>query len=204
MRYDTLASKESVKKVMEAATRRGINPEFVNTKEEALQRLNKLIAPGAEVMTGSSRTLEEIGFVDLLKSRKHPWKNWKDMILAEKDEAKQMKLRRESVSSDYFLGSVHAVAETGEVVIASNSGSQLPSYAYASKNVIWVVGTQKIVPTLDDALKRVREYVFPLEDARMKSLGYPGSNISKLLIFQKEINPDRKITLLLVNEKLGF
>ncbi len=204
MRYDTLASKDAVKKVMEAVKRQGINPELVNTKEEALQRLNELIAPGAEVMTGSSRTLEEIGFVDLLKSRKHPWKNWKDMILAEKDEAKQMKLRRESASSEYFLGSVHAVAETGEAVIASNSGSQLPSYAYTSKNVIWVVGTQKIVPTLEDALKRVREYVFPLVDAQMKSMGYPGSNISKLLIFQKEIIPDRKITMLLVNEKLGF
>jgi L-lactate utilization protein LutB len=204
MRYDTLASKDAVKKVIEAVKRRGINPEFVNTKEDALQRLNKLIAPGAEVMTGGSRTLEEIGFVDLLKSRKHPWKNWKDLILAEKDEAKQMKLRRESVSSEYFLGSVHAVAETGEVVIASNSGSQLPSYAYTSKNVIWVVGTQKIVPTLEDALNRLRDYVFPLVDAQMKSMGYPGSNISKLLIFQKEIIPDREITMLLVNEKLGF
>ena len=204
MRYDVLASRDAIKKVIEAVKRGGINPEFVNTKEEALQRLNKLIVPGAEVMTGSSRTLDEIGFIDLLKSGKHPWKNWKDVILAEKDEAKQMKLRRESVSSDYFLGSVHAVAETGEAVIASNTGSQLPSYAYTSKNVIWVVGTQKIVPTLENALKRVREYVFPLEDARMKSMGYPGSNISKLLIFQKEINPDRKITILLVNEKLGF
>jgi L-lactate utilization protein LutC len=155
-------------------------------------------------MTGSSRTLEEIGFVDLLKSGKHPWKNWKDIILAEKDETKQMELRRKSVSSEYFLGSIHAIAETGEAVIASNSGSQLPSYTYTSKNVIWIVGTQKIVPTLEDALKRVREYVFPLEDKRMKSLGYPGSNISKLLIFQKEIVPGRKITLLLVNEKLGF
>jgi L-lactate utilization protein LutB len=204
MKYDTLASKEAVNKVMEVVKHRGINPEFVNTKEEALQRLKKLIPSDAEVMTGSSRTLEEIGFVDLLKSREHPWKNWKDIILAEKDEAKQMELRRKSVSSEYFLGSVHAIAETGEAVIASNSGSQLPSYVYTSKNVIWIVGTQKIVHTLEEAIKRVREYVFPLEDARMKSLGYPGSNISKLLIFQKEINPGRKITLLLVNEKLGF
>ncbi len=204
MKYDTLASKESVEKVIEVVKPRGINPEFVNTKEEALQRFKKLIPSGAEVMTGSSRTLEEIGFVDLLKSGEHPWKNWKDIILAEKDEAKQMELRRKSVSSEYFLGSLHAIAETGEAVIASNSGSQLPSYTYTSKNVIWIVGTQKIVPALEEAIKRVREYVFPLEDARMKSLGYPGSNISKLLIFQKEINPGRKITLLLVNEKLGF
>ncbi len=204
MKYDTLASKESVEKVIVVVKPRGINPELANTKEEALQRLKNLIPSGAEVMTGSSRTLEEIGFVNLLKSREHPWKNWKDIILAEKDEAKQMELRRKSVSSEYFLGSVHAIAETGEAVIASNTGSQLPSYVYTSKNVIWVVGTQKIVPTLEDAIKRVREHVFPLEDKRMKSLGYPGSNISKLLIFQKEINPGRKIILLLVNEKLGF
>ena len=204
MKYDTLASKDAIKKVMNAVKQRGITPMLVNTKEDALMKLHELIPGGAEVMTGSSTTLNQIGFIDLLKSGKHPWKNWKDIILAEKDEAKQMRLRRESVSSEYFLGSIHAVAETGEVVIASNTGSQLPSYAYASKNVIWIVGSQKIVPTLEDALKRVQEYVFPLEDARMKSIGYPGSNISKLLIFQKEINPDRKIILLLVNEKLGF
>ncbi len=127
-----------------------------------------------------------------------------DIILAEKDEAKQTELRKKSVSSEYFLGSVHAIAETGEMVIASASGSQLPAYVFTSNNVIWVVGAQKIVPTLSDAIKRVREYVLPLEEARMKSEGGWGSTIGKLLIFEKEINPDRKLTLILVNEKLGF
>jgi len=204
MKYDTLASKELVKKVMEAVKPRGISPEFVNTKEDALERLTELIPSGAEVNTGLSTTLKEIGFVDLLKSGKHAWKNWKEIILAEKDEAKQMELRRRSVLSEYFLGSVHAIAETGELVIASGSGSQLPAYVYTSNNVIWVAGTQKIVPTLNDAIKRVREYSLPLEDARMKREGYPGSTIGKLLIFEREIDPDRKLTLILVNEKLGF
>lgn len=204
MKYDTLASKEAIKKVMDAVKPRGINPELVNTKEDALNTLKKLIPDGAEVMTGGSTTLKEIGFVDLLKSGKHPWKNWKDIILAEKDEAKQTELRKKSVSSEYFLGSVHAIAETGEMVIASASGSQLPAYVFTSNNVIWVVGAQKIVPTLSDAIKRVREYVLPLEEARMKSEGGWGSTIGKLLIFEKEINPDRKLTLILVNEKLGF
>lgn len=93
-------------------------------------------------------------------------------------------------SRGLFLGSVHAIAETGEMVIASASGSQLPSYVFTSDNVIWVVGTQKIVPTLSDAMKRVREYTLPLEDARMKSEGFPGNTIGKLLIFE--------------NQKLGF
>lgn len=204
MRYDTLASKDAIKKVMDAVKPRGINPELVNTKEDALNRLKKLIPDGAEIMTGGSTTLKEIGFVDLLKSGKHPWKNWKDIILAEKDEAKQMELRKKSVSSEYFLGSVHAIAETGEIVVASASGSQLPSYVFTSNNVIWIVGAQKIVPTLNDAIKRVWEYSLPLEDARMKSEGYSGSTIGKLLIFEREINPERKLKLILVNQKLGF
>ncbi len=204
MKYDTLASKSAIKKVLDAVKQRGITPELVDTKEDALRRLQGLMPSGAEVMTGSSTTLNQIGFTDLLKSGKHTWKNWKDIILSEKDGAKQIELRRKSVLSEYFLGSVHAIAQTGEMVIASASGSQLPSYVFTSNNVIWVVGTQKIVPALPEAIKRVREYVFPLEDARMKKEGAAGSTIGKLLIFEKEINPARKLTLLLVNEKLGF
>ena len=204
MKYNTLASKSVIKKVMDAVKQRGITPELVDTKEDALRRLQGLIPHGAEVMTRSSTTLNQIGFTDLLKSGKHPWKNWKDIILAEKDGAKQMELRRKSVLSEYFLGSVHAIAETGENVIASASGSQLPAYVFTSNNIIWVAGTQKIAPSLPEAIKRVREYVFPLEDARMKKEGAAGSTIGKLLIFEKEINPARKLTLILVNEKLGF
>ncbi len=62
MKYDVLASKETVEKTMKALKPRGINAEFVNTKEEALNRLKKLIPAGAEVMTGGSTTLYQIGF----------------------------------------------------------------------------------------------------------------------------------------------
>ena len=115
-----------------------------------------------------------------------------------------MKLRKNSVTSEYFLGSVHAVAETGEVLIVNATGSSLPSYAFSSDNVIWIVGTQKIVPTLEDGFKRIREYCVPLEDKRMKSVGYSGTTIGKYLIFEREINDNRKIHLIFVNEKLGF
>ena len=102
------------------------------------------------------------------------------------------------------MGSVHSVTQPGEVVIASATGSQLASYVYASHNVIWVVGTQKIVLTLEEALKRIREYFLPLEDERVKQAGFKGSAVAKILIFEKETLPSRKITLIFVNEKLGF
>lgn len=204
MRYDQLPPKKIVEKTIKAVKSRGFNAEFVNTKEAALERLKALIPVGEELMTAGSTTLEEIGFINLLKSGKHEWKNLKDKILAEKDEAKQSELRKKSITSDYFLGSVHAIVETGEILVASASGSQLPSYAFSSNNVIWVVGTQKIVSTLENAFKRVREYCLPLEDKRMKSIGYPGSTLGKILLFEREILPNRKITLIFVNEKLGF
>ncbi len=204
MTYDILASPESIQKAAAGLSSRNVTVHIVNNREEALEKVKSLIPDGAEVMTGSSTTLEQIGFVDLLKSGKHPWKNLKDAIVTEKDPAKQGILRKRATLSDYFLGSVHAVTESGETVTASNSGSQLPSYAFSSDNVIWVVGAQKIVPDLEAGMKRVREYVFPLEDQHMKSLGYPGSNISKMFIFEKEIMPSRKIQMVLVKEALGF
>ena len=204
MKYDVLASKESVKRTADALKARNVNVEIVNTKEEALKNINELIPSGKEVMTGSSTTLDQIGFTEQLISGKHPWNNLKDAIMTEKDPAKQMDLRKKSVTSEYFLCSVHAVAQTGEILIASATGSQIPSDSFSSDNVIWVVGTHKIVSTLEEGFKRVHEYVVPLEDKRMKSVGYPGTTIGKILIFERETNANRKITLIFVNEKLGF
>jgi L-lactate utilization protein LutC len=204
MKYDTLASKDVIKRTMEALKARNIDVEVVDTKEDALKKIKKLIPAGKEVMTGGSTTLDQIGFTELLISGKHPWKNLKGVILSEKDPARQMELRKKSITSEYFLGSIHAVAETGEILIVNATGSSIPSYAFSSDNVIWIVGTQKIVPTLEDGFKRIREYCVPLEDNRMKNIGYQGTTIGKYLIFERETNENRKINLIFVNEKLGF
>jgi hypothetical protein len=102
-------------------------------------------------------------------------------------------------------GSVHALAQTGELVIASNTGSQLPHIAYTSPNIIFVVSTQKITPTLDDARKRLREHVIPLEDERLMAVHNAHTHLSKELIIHYE-NPmmGRTMRVILVNEKLGF
>ncbi len=205
MTYDMLAATDIVARTVEALKTRGIEPIIVNDRAEALATVKESIPAGASVMNGTSRTLEEIGFIGYLKEGKHGWNNLRDAVLAEKDPAKQAELRRQSVLSDYYLGSVHAVAETGEMVVASASGSQLPHLVFTSHNLILVVSVQKIVPTLQDALKRVEEHVFPLEDRRMKSAGYPGSLLGKILIMAHE-HPmmGRRVRVILVNEKLGF
>jgi L-lactate utilization protein LutC len=206
MDYDTLPAQERVRRTLDSVNANGIRAELVETKEAALERVRAIIPDGAVVMTGSSVTLQQIGFEEILISGDHPWRNFKADLLAEKDPVKQSAMRREGTLAEYFLGSVNALAETGELVFASGSGSQLPAYAYTSRNVIWVVGAQKITPTLDDALRRVHDYVLPLEDQRQKSLGNKaGSRINRILIIQGEpAYLRRNLTLILVNQILGF
>jgi len=206
MDYGTLPTSEQIQKTLESVNARGIHAELVQTKEAALERVKALIPPGCVVMTGASVTLQQIGLEEILISGDHPWRNFKADLLAEKDPVKQSAMRRQGTLAEFYLGSVNALAETGELVFASGSGSQLPAYAYTSRNVIWVVGAQKITPTLEEALRRVREYVLPLEDQRQKSLGnQAGSRINRILIIEGEpAYLRRNLTLVLVNQVLGF
>ncbi len=202
MSWDTLPSDETIQETVAALEKRGIGVVVVATKDEALERLKALIPAGAEVMSGGSGTLEQIGFVPLLKSGDHPWHSIRGDILAEKDPGRQAALRRQAGTAEYFLGSVHAIARTGEVVVASQSGSQQGAYVFDSPHVIWVAGAQKITADLESALRRVREYCLPMEDQRVRKLSIPGSAIGKLVIFEREVTPHR-ITLILVRERVG-
>jgi len=203
--YDKLASDASISAAEKALTERGFLPETVEDGAAALARIKELIPAGASVQNGSSRTLEQIGYVDLLKSGKHGWNNLHEAILAETDPAKKSLLRKQAVLADWYLGSAHAIAETGEIVVASNSGSQLPHLVFTSPNLILVVSAKKIMPTLDAALSRLKEHVYPQEDARMKELGMGGSFISKLVILNREPSfMGRKFHVIFVKEALGF
>ena len=205
MHYDKLATEKSIKKTSEALVERGFHAEVVATKEEALEKIKSFIPAGATVMNGSSVTLEEIGYVDYLTSDKHPWEDFHAAVGSESDPLKRAELRKMAVNSEFYLGSVHAIAETGEIVIASNTGSQLPHVVFTSPNVILVVSTKKITPTLDDAFKRLEQHVIPLEDKHMQQLYGMGTMHSKTVILRHE-SPmtKRKVLILFVKENLGF
>lgn len=207
MNFHTLANKETVEKTIAALKGRGVTGEYIENKEAALERIKALIPANASVQTGSSTTLDQIGFTDYLKSGTHGWNNLKATILAEQDPDKQATLRKQAILSDFYLGSVHAVAETGEYIVGTNTASQIPQVAYSSPNVIFVVSAKKIVPTLTDAMQRLEEYVVPLEDKRMRSAsgGAYGTMLSKELIVRNESAFNkRKVVMLFVNEDLGF
>jgi len=103
---------------------------------------------------------------------------------------------------DYALGSVHAVTGDGTLVVASASGSQLASYAWGAANVIFVVGAQKLVPTLAAAHERIYQHSLPLEDARAQAAYGQHSQVAKILEIHTEL-PSR-IHIVLIRQQVGF
>jgi len=205
MNYNTLAPKETVDRTIKALETKHIHTILVRDKTEALEKIKELIPEGASVMNGSSVSLEQIGFVDYLKSGNHGWNNLHKAIVEEKDPIKQAALRKQSVLSDYYVGSVHALIENGECIIASNTGSQLPHIVFTSPNIIFVVSTKKIVPDFTEGMKRLENYVVPLEDKHMMEKYGMNTALNKIVIFKNE-NPTlgRNIRMILVEDDIGF
>ena len=138
-------------------------------------------------MHGSSTTLQQIGYMQYLETGTHGWNDLHTVITKENDPAKRAALRNQSVSSDYYLGSVHALTERGEFLIASNTGSQLPHIAFTSPNLIFVVGTQKIVPSLMDGMRRLEDI------AQSESTKAYGNSATINIIERRESNAERRI-----------
>jgi LUD domain len=185
-----------------ALTAHGFTVEILDDAAAARTRIKDLIPEGASVFTGASETLRLSGIEeDINTSGRY------DAIKARgqtMDRATQLaEIWRVLSTPDVIVGSVHAVTETGSLVIASASGSQLPGYAGGAWHRIWIVGAQKVVPDLTAALRRVEEHCLPLEsDRAMKVYGQP-SAINRLLILHAELEPGRG-TVLLLREAIGF
>jgi LUD domain len=162
----------------------------------------QLIPDGSQVHHGASRSLEVSGIIDAIENsgRFDPVRP----RIGDLDRATEAdEIRRLSAAPDVMLGSVHAVTETGSMLAASMGGSQLGPYVSGAGRVILVVGTQKIVSDLQEGLRRIDEYAFPLEDARAQAAYGIHSAVNKVLIINREIVPQR-ITVVLVDEVLGF
>lgn len=201
--WNTLPTEEILQQTVEQLSQRGFNPQVVANKEAALAKLKELLPAGAEVAHGSSTTLIEIGFIDYLNNAEHGWDDYSAKVRAEDDDELRSALRRKAVTSDYFLASANAITQDGQIVAADLTGSRVSAFPFAADKLILVIGTNKITSNLDAAMQRVRDHVFPLENARAQKAYGMGSAFGKWVIMEREINPQR-VTVILVKEALGF
>ena len=199
--FARLASDEQIATAAAALTANGMEAIVVESGAEARSCVLDLLPEGAEVFTSMSRTLDTLG-LSVAINESSRYTPLRPQLKALDRERQGREWRRLQSSPEYVVGSVHAVTEQGQVLIASASGSQLASYVFGASHVIWVVGAQKIVRDLGEGLRRVREYSYPLEHERIQALGMPGSFVAKILLVERE-RPGR-ISVILVKEALGF
>ena len=135
--WNKLPTDEIIEKTKAALNSNGINVEIVNTGEEAKNKVLELIPEGSEVMTATSTTTDQIGLTEELNSEKY--NSTKKELSKLNRETDHRKMQQIGAAPEYIVGSIHAVTQDGKVIIASNSGSQLPGYVYGADHVIWVV-----------------------------------------------------------------
>jgi hypothetical protein len=196
------ASAEALERVAARLRERTIEVSVVSDAAQARDLVLQRLPAGAEVHAGKSKTLQDIGLTPVLAEG--GTFNYLRKTYLKMDRSTQMREIRKLISApDFMLGSVNAVTEDGILVAASATASQLGPYASGGGKVILVVGSQKIVPNLDAALTRIREYVLPWEDAQVRPVVPTGSFVGKILVIEQEWIAGR-IEVVLVRQPVGM
>jgi LUD domain len=201
-RFGTVADDARVKRAMAGLEANGIQVFRATDAADAKRIVLSLIPDGAQVHHGASQTLDASGITDAIE-KSGRYEPLRPRIWSMDRKTQGDEIRRLSSAPDVMLGSVHAVTESGSLIAASMGGSQLGPYVSGAGRVILVVGTQKIVTDLEEGMRRVNDYAFPLEDARAQVAYGIHSAVNKVLIINREVVPGR-ITVVFVDEALGF
>ena len=198
------ATDETIHRTADALRAKGYAVHVVENGDEARTVVIDLLPEGAEVGQGASTTLEKIGATHEIEEsgrydavRKHT----RSMDRTTPEGLRAM--RKLGVAPDWYVNSAHAVTLDGTIVDVSNTGSQLAPLAFGAGDVIFVIGSQKLVPDLETAMRRIEGHTLRLENERMQGLYGTDSEIKKILIIHKEFRPSR-FTVVLVKEPVGF
>jgi acyl-CoA hydrolase len=201
-RFTALPDDQTLGATVVALEEHGFSVEVVDDLDAARTAVLARIPHGSSVMTNTSVTLAETGIADAINDEGGPYDSARNAMFALDFATQAQEMKAIGGQPDYALGSVHAFTRDGTLVIASASGSQLASYAWGAANVIFVVGAQKLVPTLEAAHQRIYQHSLQLEDARAQAAYGQHSQVGKILEIHQEL-PGR-IHIVLIRQPVGF
>ncbi|HTW01633.1 MAG TPA: LUD domain-containing protein [Streptosporangiaceae bacterium] len=200
--FTDAASAERLGRAAAELRAHGFGAEVLDDAAAARARVRELVPEGVSVLTGASETLRLSGIDEDINGSGR-YDAIRPRILAIDRATGGDEIRRLVASPEFVVNSVAAVTETGSLVLASGSGSQIPANAGGAARAVWVVGAQKVVPDLSTALRRVEEHALPLESARAQAVYGMPSAINRLLVLNADPHPGRG-TVLLLREAIGY
>ncbi len=201
-----------VKRTMEALKHNGINSYFVQTREEAVAMVKQMLNPAEVVAIGGSKTVEEVGLLEVLRSGDYQFLDRKNPMLTMEEK---YQLERHSFFADTYITGTNAVTMEGELFNVDGSGNRVAALNFGPSRVILLVGINKIVENVAEAEKRLKTWVSP---ALCMSLGRktpcavtgvcvdcasPERICNLYSIIRKQRNTNR-MHLIFINDTLGY
>lgn len=150
-------------KIIKNLERRHIKGYYCPTTSDAVKLVSSLIEDGSSVTWGGSMTIRDMGIPSALHERKMLTVYDRDLAPT-REEAQQIYLK--AFSCDYYLSSINGLSEEGEIVNVDGTGNRVAAITFGPKNVIFVVGINKVTQDVDAALKRARSTAAPINTAR--------------------------------------
>ncbi len=205
--YEQLA-----KTTMKNLEKRQIEAHYCSNSAQAVTLASELVQPDSVVSFGGSMTLAETGMLDALRNRT-------DLTLLDRSKAGSEEEVREiyhkALSSDYFFMSSNAISATGHLVNIDGTGNRLAALIYGPSNVIILAGMNKVTPTLEEAISRVRHTASPINAVRLDrdtpcTLSGTCSDclspdcICAQTVITRRSNIPNRIKVILIGEQLGF
>jgi L-lactate utilization protein LutC len=202
LNFTTPASETELESLATRLRARNFEVVIVDSAADAKAAVMERIPEGARVHSGKSKTLEDAGvFQELMEAEKYDFVRKQTLKMDRRTQSNE--IRKLGAAPDVMLGSVQGVTEEGQLVVTSASGSQIGPYASGAGKLVLVIGSQKIVPDLASAFRRIEEHVFPWEDARLRETLGIGTAITRTLIIERDFYPGRT-TVVLVREPVGI
>jgi L-lactate utilization protein LutC len=194
------ASEAKLEALAERLRTRNFEVIIVDDAAAATKEVLSRVPEGSQVHTGKSKTLEDAGiFQEFMDNEKYDFIRRRTMKMDRNTQRDEM--RKAGAAPDIMVNSAHAVTERGQIVMTSATGSQIGPIASGAGKLILVIGSQKVVPDLDAAFRRIENYVIPYEEDRL-NVAHGVAKMNRTLILEGDHTPGRT-TIILVREPIG-
>ncbi len=211
--------KQKIRDLIEALAGRNIPAFYVKNGKEAFEKVMSMIPERSTVGFGDSVTLRQIGVVEALETGNYVFLNpWRPGISLEEN----IRLKKRALTSDVFVTGTNALTLDGKIVNVDGLGNRVAAILFGPDKVIIVIGINKIVENLEEALDRIRNVAAPLNMKRhpefdplppcgitgeCSDCSSPWRICNKTVIIESQFNNDRYkpvITVIIVGEELGL
>ena len=210
----TIIFERKARTVIDAMAGRNIEARYCATHQEAVTAVCKHVPHGATVGLGGSTTIVETGLVDALRGLDiNLLDRYKDGLTS----AQIYDMRIRGLTSDVFIASANAVTMDGRIVNEDGLGNRVASMIFGPKKVVLMVGANKIVRTLDEAISRIKNTAAPMNSIRFNvdtpcgRTGFcdddacrpPTRICSQLVVIESNAEAGR-MNVVFVGEELGY